>query len=66
MMIQSLLSLTETRDPETGQHSRRTQRNMRLLAERLARNPAHRAYLTPNASSCCRRSRLLHDIGKVA
>ena len=34
MMIQSLLSLTETRDAETGLHSRRTQRNMRILADR--------------------------------
>ncbi len=65
MMIQSLLSLTETRDPETGQHSRRTQRNMRLLAERLARNPAHRAYLTPERIELLSTLAPLHDIGKV-
>src|SRR5690349_20617855 len=48
MMIQSLLSLTETRDAETGQHSWRTQRNMRLLAETLATRPDYRSYLTPD------------------
>src|SRR6185295_17246912 len=32
LMVQSLLSLTETRDRETGRHSRRTQRYARLVA----------------------------------
>jgi HD-GYP domain-containing protein (c-di-GMP phosphodiesterase class II) len=65
MMIQSLLSLTETRDPETGLHSRRTRRNMRLLAETLARRPEYRAYLTPARIELLSTLAPLHDIGKV-
>ena len=33
MMVQSLLSLTEIRDAETGSHSRRTQQYSRLLGD---------------------------------
>src|SRR5262249_14815989 len=65
MMIQSLLSLTETRDAETGQHSRRTQRNMRLLAETLARRQEYRPYLTPERIELLSALAPLHDIGKV-
>src|SRR5204862_4937524 len=32
LMVQTLLSLTETRDAETGRHSRRTQTYARVLA----------------------------------
>jgi CHASE2 domain-containing sensor protein len=65
MMIRSLLSLTETRDAETGQHSRRTQRNMRILAEELARQAAYRAALTPERIELLSSLAPLHDIGKV-
>jgi CHASE2 domain-containing sensor protein len=65
MMIQSLLSLTETRDYETGQHSRRTQRNMRLLAEELAKSPSYRAHLTADTIELLSALAPLHDIGKV-
>src|SRR5215831_8534166 len=65
MMIQSLLSLTETRDAETGQHSRRTQRNMRLLAKTLAKHPKYRAYLTPERIELLSTLAPLHDMGKV-
>ena len=39
LVIQSLLSLTETRDADTGLHSRRTQTFARLLAEKLSTHP---------------------------
>jgi CHASE2 domain-containing sensor protein len=65
MMIQSLLSLTETRDAETGQHSRRTQRNMRLLAATLAKRPQYRSYLTPERIEMLSTLAPLHDMGKV-
>jgi len=65
MMIQSLLSLTETRDVETGQHSRRTQRNMRILAEELARQPTYSKWLTPERIELLSSLAPLHDIGKV-
>jgi HD-GYP domain-containing protein (c-di-GMP phosphodiesterase class II) len=65
LMIQTLLSLTETRDAETGRHSRRTQRYVRLLAEQLAVNPAFRDYLTPEKIELMSSLAPLHDIGKV-
>src|SRR5262249_17166062 len=65
LMIQSLLSLTETRDEETGRHSRRTQQYARLLAEQLARNPVFREQLTPERIELLSRLAPLHDIGKV-
>jgi HD-GYP domain-containing protein (c-di-GMP phosphodiesterase class II) len=66
LMVQSLLSLTEARDPETGQHARRTQLYTRLLAERLASHPRFREYLTPDRINLLASLAPLHDIGKVA
>jgi response regulator RpfG family c-di-GMP phosphodiesterase len=65
LMVQSLLSLTETRDAETGRHSRRTQRYARLLAEQLATQPDFRAYLTRERIDLLSSLAPLHDIGKV-
>lgn len=65
LMVQTLLSLTETRDAETGRHSRRTQQYARLLAEQLARHPDFRAYLTPERIDLLSSLAPLHDIGKV-
>jgi response regulator RpfG family c-di-GMP phosphodiesterase len=65
LMVQSLLSLTETRDRETGRHSRRTQRYARLVAEQLATFPEFREYLTPERIELISSLAPLHDIGKV-
>ncbi|PYR72857.1 MAG: hypothetical protein DMF86_22250 [Acidobacteria bacterium] len=65
LMVQTLLSLTETRDAETGKHSRRTQQYARLLAQQLALNPDFRAYLTPDRIDLLSSLAPLHDIGKV-
>src|SRR6185312_14756708 len=65
LMVQSLLSLTETRDAETGRHSRRTRQYARLLAEQLASNTAYREYLTPFCIELLSTLAPLHDIGKV-
>ena len=65
LMIQTLLSLTETRDAETGRHSRRTQQYVRLLAEQLSTNPAFHDYLTPERIDLVSSLAPLHDIGKV-
>jgi hypothetical protein len=65
LMIQTLLSLTEVRDAETGRHSRRTQQYARLLAEPLAAHPAFREYLTGERVDLLSRLAPLHDIGKV-
>jgi CHASE2 domain-containing sensor protein len=65
LMVQSLLSLTEVRDIETGRHSRRTQEYARILAEQLARDPRFHAYLTPERIALLSSLAPLHDIGKV-
>ena len=65
LMVQTLLSLTEVRDVETGRHSRRTQEYARVLATRLATNPEFRAYLTPERIDLLASLAPLHDIGKV-
>jgi len=65
LMIQTLLSLTETRDAETGKHSRRTQQYVRLLAEQLSLHPSYLDYLTPERIELVSSLAPLHDIGKV-
>jgi response regulator RpfG family c-di-GMP phosphodiesterase len=65
LMVQTLLSLTEVRDAETGRHSRRTQQYARVLAEQLASNPNYREYLTPERIELLSSLASLHDIGKV-
>ena len=59
--IMAMASLAETRDNETGNHIRRTQRYVRVLAERLS------SELGLNAESIelLYKSAPLHDIGKV-
>jgi adenylate cyclase len=65
LMVQSLLSLTEVRDAETGRHSRRTQQYARVLAEQLSRHRDFRDYLTPERIDLLSSLAPLHDIGKV-
>jgi adenylate cyclase len=65
LMVQALLSLTETRDAETGRHSRRTQQYAKLLAESLSQHPGYRDYLTAERIDLFSSLAPLHDIGKV-
>jgi adenylate cyclase len=65
LMVQTLLSLTEVRDAETGLHSRRTQQYARLLAKQLSTHPDFRDYLTPERIDLLSSLAPLHDIGKV-
>jgi adenylate cyclase len=65
LLVESLLSLTEVRDAETGRHSIRTQRYARLLAEQLATNPAFKPYLTRERIDLLATLAPIHDIGKV-
>ncbi len=58
-------SLAETRDNETGNHIRRTQHYVRLLAEELSGYPRFKAFLIPETVSLLFKSSPLHDIGKV-
>src|SRR5690606_22801750 len=58
-------SLAETRDNETGNHIRRTQNYVRLLAQRLKNEPALAASLTDEVITLLYKSAPLHDIGKI-
>jgi putative two-component system response regulator len=63
--IESLATLAETRDPETGGHIRRTQHYVRILAERLrSEHPAQWA-LDDATVELLYLSAPLHDVGKV-
>lgn len=58
-------SLAEARDPETGNHIRRTQHYVRLLALRLKEHPRFSDFFTPENITMLFKSAPLHDIGKV-
>ncbi len=63
--ILALASLAETRDNETGNHLRRTQHYVRLLAENLRDNPRFSPHLDDQSIELMFKSAPLHDIGKV-
>jgi adenylate cyclase len=63
--IESLSSLTETRDPDTGGHIKRTQNYVSLLAEYLKDQPKFSALLDEETIDLLCKSAPLHDIGKV-
>jgi len=63
--INAMASLAETRDNETGNHIRRTQHYVRLLATELAATPEFQDSLTPPVIEALYKSAPLHDIGKV-
>ena len=61
----AMASLAETRDADTGNHIRRTQRYVRALAWKLCTHPQFSAALTPHNIGLLYKSAPLHDIGKV-
>jgi len=63
--IQAMASLAETRDNETGNHIRRTQHYVRLLAELLRDHPRFNPFLNDDSIRQLFRSAPLHDIGKI-
>jgi CHASE2 domain-containing sensor protein len=63
--IESMSSLTETRDPDTGGHIKRTQNYIRLLADYLKNQPKFIRSLDDEAIDLLCKSAPLHDIGKV-
>ncbi len=63
--ILALASLAETRDNDTGNHIRRTQHYVKVLAERLREHPRFAAYLDEHTIAMLFKSAPLHDIGKV-
>ncbi len=63
--IQVVTSLAETRDPETGNHIRRTQFYVKALAEKLSGLPRYKGILTGQYIQILYKSAPLHDIGKI-
>ncbi|TFH92694.1 response regulator [Vibrio ouci] len=63
--IQAMASLAETRDNETGNHIRRTQNYVRILAEELVSKGHYQDQLSPESIELLFKSAPLHDIGKV-
>lgn len=63
--IHAMASLAETRDNETGNHIRRTQHYVKVLAEHLRAHPRFSAVLDDATITLLFKSAPLHDIGKV-
>jgi putative two-component system response regulator len=58
-------SLAETRDNEAGNHIRRTQNYIRILAEKMKDHPRFKEHLSAGTIELLYKSAPLHDIGKV-
>jgi putative two-component system response regulator len=63
--IVAMASLAETRDNETGNHIRRTQMYLRILARHLQNHPRFGSELSDENIELMYKSAPLHDIGKV-
>ena len=63
--ILAMASLAETRDSDTGNHIRRTQFYVKVLAEHIKENPRFSGFLTDHNIRMLFKSAPLHDIGKV-
>jgi putative two-component system response regulator len=63
--IETLGSLAEFRDPETGNHIKRTMHYVRFLAEKLQDHPNFKEFLNPAIIENLWKSAPLHDVGKV-
>lgn len=63
--IESMGTLAEYRDPETGGHIKRTRHYVRLLANHLKGHPRFSDFLTDATIDLLFKSAPLHDIGKV-
>ena len=61
----ALASLAETRDSDTGNHLRRTQHYVQVLARHLRRHPRFADFLTEGRIQTLFKCAPLHDIGKV-
>ena len=65
VMIESLGTLAEFRDPETGGHVKRTQAYMKALAMHLRQSRRYLPLLTDEYIELLRISAPLHDVGKL-
>ena len=64
--IVAMAAMAEARDDETGNHIRRTQHYIELLAKRLQNNVRFKYELNDESIKLLFKSAPLHDIGKVA
>ncbi len=65
LTMETMVSMVETRDPETGEHIVRTQHYARAVAERLREKGLFLDLLTDHFIETLFLSAPLHDIGKV-
>ncbi len=65
VMIESLGTLAEYRDPETGGHIKRTQNYVKALATHLKKKGLYPEILTDEYIDLLHMSAPLHDVGKV-
>lgn len=63
--IYCLAALAETRDPDTGEHIKRTQKYIKVLALELQKVVKYKKILTNEYIDLLYKSAPLHDIGKV-
>jgi putative two-component system response regulator len=64
--IESLATLAEYRDPETGGHIKRTQNYVKVLAKKLKEHPRFHDELNDEIIELLYMSAPLHDLGKIA
>ncbi|MGL1934432.1 MAG: response regulator [Fibrobacterales bacterium] len=65
VLIESLGTIAEYRDPETGGHIKRTQNYIKALAKKLNTHPKYSNHLSDSYIDILHTSAPLHDIGKV-
>ncbi len=65
VLIESLGTIAEYRDPETGGHIKRTQNYIKALAKKLMTHPKYSNQLSDSYIDILHISAPLHDIGKV-
>ena len=63
--ILAMASLAETRDNDTGNHIRRTQNYIKVLADHLKNHERFKFFLSDRTIDMLYKSAPLHDIGKV-
>ncbi len=64
-IIQTLASLAETRDDDTGHHILRTQHYVRVMLEYMLTHNIYSHYLNPELAEVITLATPLHDIGKI-
>jgi HD-GYP domain-containing protein (c-di-GMP phosphodiesterase class II) len=64
-MLEAIANITETRDPETGNHIRRTRSYVKAIAEHIRNRPAFSDTVDDAYTENLFLSAPLHDLGKV-